>query len=64
MAETAEGFFGSLSSDEGYFTGLEFVPVVIALALWVAYPLAKGLQAMEKDRVYLGHEVEMTGPSN
>jgi len=37
LAETSQGVFGHLSTHEGYFAGLEFVPVVVAtwmLAIW------------------------------
>lgn len=48
LAETAQGIFGSLSINEGYFGGLEFAPVVVALAVWAAVPLGRGLRAMER----------------
>jgi hypothetical protein len=41
LSETAQGVFGSLSINEDYFLGLEFVPVVVALALWVLRPLGR-----------------------
>lgn len=50
LAETAEGVFGEISSQEGYFAGLEFIPVVLALALWAAFPLGRGLRFMEERR--------------
>lgn len=33
LAETSQGVFGYLSSHEGFFAGLEFVPVVLAVGL-------------------------------
>ncbi|KAL6720102.1 phospholipid-translocating ATPase rsb1 [Lecanora helva] len=32
LAETSQGVFGNLSTHEGYFAGLEFAPVVVAVA--------------------------------
>jgi len=37
LVETSQGVFGQLSTHEGYFAGLEFAPVVVAvwmLAIW------------------------------
>lgn len=33
LAETAQGVFGYLSSHEGFFAGLEFAPVIVAVLL-------------------------------
>lgn len=46
LAETAQGIFGQLSTHEAYFTGLEFVPVVLALGLWAAVPLGRKLPSI------------------
>ena len=34
LAETAQGLFGYLSSHEGFFGGLEFAPIVLAVGLF------------------------------
>lgn len=61
LAQTAQGLFGTLSSDEAYFIGFELVPVAVTAALWVAYPLMKGLEKMEEGSEPLGEEVELVG---
>jgi len=33
LAETAQGVFGELMTHEGYFAGLEFVPIVVAVVV-------------------------------
>ncbi|KAI9052253.1 hypothetical protein LZ554_003610 [Drepanopeziza brunnea f. sp. 'monogermtubi'] len=55
LAETAQGVFGYLSSDERYFAGLEFVPVVLAagiLAVWFPgrWPTAPGRRGGNESR--------------
>lgn len=58
LAETSQGVFGYLSSHEGFFGGLEFAPVVVAVGLlagWHPGPWIPG-RVVEGDGV--GVEVE------
>ncbi|BGP56001.1 hypothetical protein JCM8202_005143 [Rhodotorula sphaerocarpa] len=45
LAETAEGVFSYASRTEGLFAGLEYVPVILAVLLFAAFPLHKLLPA-------------------
>jgi hypothetical protein len=44
-AETAQGVFGSAFSSEALFGTLEFLPVILAVGLWAAFPPDKLLAA-------------------
>jgi hypothetical protein len=48
LAETAYGVFSEVSTNENYFTALEYVPVVAALTLWVIVPLGKALHMADE----------------
>jgi hypothetical protein len=50
LAETATGVFSNVSTNEDLFTALEYVPVVLALALWVVAPLGGALEKADKGR--------------
>lgn len=42
LAETAQGVFGSLSSNEPFFAGLEYVPIILVVIgmVWLSWELA------------------------
>lgn len=62
LVETAQGVFGYLSTHGGYFAGLEFTPVVVAvwlLAIWFPgrWPIKEGSGAPRDHGNVLGRKV-------
>ncbi|WVQ98861.1 hypothetical protein IAU59_005992 [Kwoniella sp. CBS 9459] len=50
LAETAQGFFGFASTHESLFGTLEYLPVILALAIWAVFPPSKFLPRLHSDR--------------
>lgn len=48
LAESADGLLSNLMTNEALFGGLETVPVLLAIAIWSAVPLAWRLRQEQK----------------
>ncbi|OCF36469.1 hypothetical protein I317_04724 [Kwoniella heveanensis CBS 569] len=49
LAETGQGFFGFASTHESLFGTLEYLPVILALAIWAIFPPARFLPPLGQE---------------
>ncbi|WVF72064.1 hypothetical protein IAT40_006876 [Kwoniella sp. CBS 6097] len=49
LAETGQGFFGFASTHEALFGTLEYLPVILALALWAIFPPSRFLPPLSQE---------------
>ncbi|GAA6018526.1 hypothetical protein JCM10207_007206 [Rhodosporidiobolus poonsookiae] len=60
LAETAQGVFGFASSHEALFGTLEYLPVILAIAIWGALPLEETLPIDVDDEPRRSPEADST----